>query len=155
MRSGERASVPLHPVRAGPKTAVSPLAFVELSRARAPTFHDRPDTFARHPCTMQGFTMRTRPCLRYVLTPFVALAACGAPPRQPSAPAERLLARVPAGTPLAYIHFSPDYRRCAFVTPRGDRKVVVLDGIEFGELDRKSTRLNSSHNVPSRMPSSA
>ena len=35
----------------------------------------------------------------------------------------------------------------------------ALDGVNFsveeGELDRKSTRLNSSHNVISRMPSSA
>ena len=26
---------------------------------------------------------------------------------------------------------------------------------DFGKLDRKSTRLNSSHEIPSRMPSSA
>ena len=30
-----------------------------------------------------------------------------------------------------------------------------LENSKFGPLDRKSTRLNSSHNVASRMPSSA
>ena len=47
-------------------------------------------------------------------------------------------------------------------------KIVILDGFtenpgdlswdgfrNLGELDRKSTRLNSSHNNQSRMPSSA
>ena len=34
-------------------------------------------------------------------------------------------------------------------------KIVLIEN-EFGEIgDRKSTRLNSSHNVASRMPSSA
>ena len=38
------------------------------------------------------------------------------------------------------------------VTKNGGR----VDGLqEWGKKDRKSTRLNSSHNVPSRMPSSA
>ena len=37
-----------------------------------------------------------------------------------------------------------------------DIKVVRNDKITIGEIrDRKSTRLNSSHNVISRMPSSA
>ena len=31
----------------------------------------------------------------------------------------------------------------------------VIDGVKYFCTDRKSTRLNSSHNVPSRMPSSA
>ena len=33
--------------------------------------------------------------------------------------------------------------------------VAYLDRINVGFADRKSTRLNSSHEVPSRMPSSA
>ena len=37
-----------------------------------------------------------------------------------------------------------------------DRKAILAGGGFIGlELDRKSTRLNSSHNVISRMPSSA
>ena len=34
-----------------------------------------------------------------------------------------------------------------------DSEINVIN--DFCELDRKSTRLNSSHNVASRMPSSA
>ena len=41
----------------------------------------------------------------------------------------------------------------------GEICVKALDqvnlSVEEGELDRKSTRLNSSHEIPSRMPSSA
>ena len=33
--------------------------------------------------------------------------------------------------------------------------VVIGGGVLFGERDRKSTRLNSSHSAKSRMPSSA
>ena len=36
-----------------------------------------------------------------------------------------------------------------------DGYVLQLDLPELKELDRKSTRLNSSHEIPSRMPSSA
>ena len=43
--------------------------------------------------------------------------------------------------------------------PEGRRilpRMTVAENLELGAyLDRKSTRLNSSHNVPSRMPSSA
>ena len=39
----------------------------------------------------------------------------------------------------------------------GEPKGAIADAIKntFGDLDRKSTRLNSSHEIPSRMPSSA
>ena len=38
----------------------------------------------------------------------------------------------------------------------GESEVIALDHVSFSvERDRKSTRLNSSHNVISRMPSSA
>ena len=48
---------------------------------------------------------------------------------------------------------------CLWVTMERDpRDIVLLPGMSF-EIDRtgdrKSTRLNSSHEVPSRMPSSA
>ena len=33
--------------------------------------------------------------------------------------------------------------------------ITVTFGTVLGTLDRKSTRLNSSHEIPSRMPSSA
>ena len=35
------------------------------------------------------------------------------------------------------------------------RKIVMVDPRYFYDEDRKSTRLNSSHEIPSRMPSSA
>mgnify|MGYP003341006871 CR=1 FL=1 len=59
------------------------------------------------------------------------------------------------GTPLA-----PDGERgrdpLAWALYRdGVREVVLLPGFEGVELDRKSTRLNSSHVALSRMPSSA
>ena len=34
-------------------------------------------------------------------------------------------------------------------------KSIFVDGYRDWETDRKSTRLNSSHEIPSRMPSSA
>ena len=34
-------------------------------------------------------------------------------------------------------------------------KLQAMTDSEFSERDRKSTRLNSSHEIPSRMPSSA
>ena len=34
-------------------------------------------------------------------------------------------------------------------------QIAELAKAEFDSLDRKSTRLNSSHEIPSRMPSSA
>ena len=37
----------------------------------------------------------------------------------------------------------------------GDDVAAPIDGISTGSLDRKSTRLNSSHSSVSRMPSSA
>ena len=37
----------------------------------------------------------------------------------------------------------------------GALHLVDLDGAKAGKPDRKSTRLNSSHVLPSRMPSSA
>ena len=38
---------------------------------------------------------------------------------------------------------------------REDKTLCYLDGNSLGRLDRKSTRLNSSHSQQSRMPSSA
>ena len=38
---------------------------------------------------------------------------------------------------------------------RGNRKAEVPENVRQIVADRKSTRLNSSHNVASRMPSSA
>ena len=38
---------------------------------------------------------------------------------------------------------------------RNAQKEQLKNRMQYGELDRKSTRLNSSHNVISRMPSSA
>ena len=49
-------------------------------------------------------------------------------------------------------------------TPGMDQMVLLIDTIDqmspeiyehYRALDRKSTRLNSSHEIPSRMPSSA
>ena len=37
----------------------------------------------------------------------------------------------------------------------GKIKVTECGGIKGLKVDRKSTRLNSSHEIPSRMPSSA
>ena len=34
-------------------------------------------------------------------------------------------------------------------------QIIGEDGVELLSQDRKSTRLNSSHEIPSRMPSSA
>ena len=42
-----------------------------------------------------------------------------------------------------------------FELNRMEYKYSTVSVKEFAELDRKSTRLNSSHNVISRMPSSA
>ena len=52
------------------------------------------------------------------------------------------------------------FRVRSLLTDREDAMKVVLsdldDNPDFeGRLDRKSTRLNSSHEIPSRMPSSA
>ena len=35
------------------------------------------------------------------------------------------------------------------------RKADLFDAVTGDKIDRKSTRLNSSHEIPSRMPSSA
>ena len=54
-------------------------------------------------------------------------------------------------------HFTHDGHRLAYET-RGDgeRTVVLLHGLLLSKkIDRKSTRLNSSHIQKSRMPSSA
>ena len=39
--------------------------------------------------------------------------------------------------------------------PGGRNRQFSLRGDQVDEVDRKSTRLNSSHEIPSRMPSSA
>ena len=41
------------------------------------------------------------------------------------------------------------------VTAEEGRYTIAVDGKTVGVADRKSTRLNSSHYQPSRMPSSA
>ena len=48
-------------------------------------------------------------------------------------------------------------RRGQMVEPKYPARVMAtkLDGFTEQLVDRKSTRLNSSHEVPSRMPSSA
>ena len=43
----------------------------------------------------------------------------------------------------------------AFALPASAQCEAKNDAFQSGEQDRKSTRLNSSHNVASRMPSSA
>ena len=50
--------------------------------------------------------------------------------------------------------------RCINLLERPTEGSVVIDGVEMekltpAQLDRKSTRLNSSHGIGSRMPSSA
>ena len=50
-----------------------------------------------------------------------------------------------------YLMSSSDYR-VYFVNPNAD---TILGQKAYPDLDRKSTRLNSSHSVTSRMPSSA
>ena len=47
----------------------------------------------------------------------------------------------------------PEARVIVLTTYSGD--VQVLRAMKVGARDRKSTRLNSSHEIPSRMPSSA
>ena len=41
------------------------------------------------------------------------------------------------------------------VQVKGREGIGVIEGYRDWETDRKSTRLNSSHEIPSRMPSSA
>ena len=47
--------------------------------------------------------------------------------------------------------WNPKMKRFIF----GSRSGIYIIDLEKMNRDRKSTRLNSSHNVPSRMPSSA
>ena len=44
---------------------------------------------------------------------------------------------------------------CPFTNERNVLEVARNNGIDIPSLDRKSTRLNSSHPTTSRMPSSA
>ena len=55
--------------------------------------------------------------------------------------------------PTAGLHFTPEI--FAALEAKGVRRVAVTLHVGPGTLDRKSTRLNSSHPTTSRMPSSA
>ena len=62
--------------------------------------------------------------------------------------------RLPDGMTLGDVPgVAVDSKDRLFAFQRGEPPVVVFD--REGELDRKSTRLNSSHSLTSRMPSSA
>ena len=50
---------------------------------------------------------------------------------------------------------SASIRKLFEQTGRFDALICAAGNVKFAALDRKSTRLNSSHNSPSRMPSSA
>ena len=52
---------------------------------------------------------------------------------------------------LAYLCKTPNEARCL----PGTLEALRADGVQIVVLDRKSTRLNSSHLARSRMPSSA
>ena len=55
-----------------------------------------------------------------------------------------------------YLNFeSPQVKAITTVTINDRRYLLACNTPDNSIEDRKSTRLNSSHNVPSRMPSSA
>ena len=73
-----------------------------------------------------------------------------------------IVSGVPAGLTISEKSINSDLARRQSGYGRGGRQAIEKDtvqitsGVRFGvTIDRKSTRLNSSHEIPSRMPSSA
>ena len=59
---------------------------------------------------------------------------------------------------LTYCDYTPLFERSDTATLRDCQRMIDADAVRIrriGEVDRKSTRLNSSHRHTSRMPSSA
>ena len=68
-----------------------------------------------------------------------------------------LMEGLPSGVPVSIAAIQADLERRKLGYGRGSRMKFEQDelNISGGVRDRKSTRLNSSHCTPSRMPSSA